>query len=235
MASEIPVFPLVGSRSSRPGSSSPEASALSIIAFATRSLMRAGRILALELRVEADARMGRKAGQLDERRVADRLEERRSQRALAARHRRQEDHGRALAHRRVEALERAHVFAVQVDVDEGGDPVAVLEHLVAEAREAVGEIAEHLAERSAGGLDLARAADLVSQRRRDADADHCVTWAARAGAELDVVDVVGDGRVVAADRALRVAAQRDLGELRLEGVEEEQPADRAARRSRAPA
>ena len=39
MASEMPVFPLVGSSSSRPGSSSPEASALSIIALATRSLI----------------------------------------------------------------------------------------------------------------------------------------------------------------------------------------------------
>src|SRR5687768_13387746 len=39
MASEMPVLPLVGSSSSRPGSSSPEASAASIIAFATRSLI----------------------------------------------------------------------------------------------------------------------------------------------------------------------------------------------------
>ena len=38
-ASEMPVLPLVGSSSSRPGSSSPEASAASIIAFATRSLI----------------------------------------------------------------------------------------------------------------------------------------------------------------------------------------------------
>src|SRR2546423_7953759 len=35
----MPVFPLVGSSSRRPGSSSPEASAASIIAFATRSLI----------------------------------------------------------------------------------------------------------------------------------------------------------------------------------------------------
>ena len=39
MASEMPVLPLVGSSSSRPGSSSPEASASSIIFFATRSLI----------------------------------------------------------------------------------------------------------------------------------------------------------------------------------------------------
>ena len=35
----MPVFPLVGSSSRRPGSSSPDASALSIIALATRSLI----------------------------------------------------------------------------------------------------------------------------------------------------------------------------------------------------
>src|SRR5690349_14690936 len=35
----MPVLPLVGSRSSRPGSSSPDSSAASIIAFATRSLI----------------------------------------------------------------------------------------------------------------------------------------------------------------------------------------------------
>src|SRR6266487_4140303 len=38
-AREIPVLPLVGSSSSRPGSSSPDASAASIIALATRSLI----------------------------------------------------------------------------------------------------------------------------------------------------------------------------------------------------
>src|SRR2546423_15195366 len=35
----MPVLPLVGSSSSRPGCSSPDASAVSIIAFATRSLI----------------------------------------------------------------------------------------------------------------------------------------------------------------------------------------------------
>ncbi len=46
----------------------------------------------------------------------------------------------------------------------------------------------------------------------------------RAGscAELDVVDVLGDRRVVAANRALRVAADRDLVPRRVERVEEQQ-------------
>ena len=47
----------------------------------------------------------------------------------------------------------------------------------------------------------------------------------RALAELDVVDVLGDRRAVAADRARRVAAERDLGEGAGERVEEEQATD----------
>ena len=43
-------------------------------------------------------------------------------------------------------------------------------------------------------------------------------------AELDVVDVLGDRRVVAADRALGVAAHGDLVERRSERVEEQEPA-----------
>src|SRR5260221_14094051 len=42
-------------------------------------------------------------------------------------------------------------------------------------------------------------------------------------AELDVVDVLGDGRVLAADRAGWVALHDPLVECRVEGVEEEQP------------
>ena len=103
-------------------------------------------------------------------------------------------------------------------------PVAVLEHLPAEAGEALGEVGEHVAHGRAAGFDLARAADLGAQRGRDANPDH-VTPSWPALAELDVVDVVGDGRVVAADRALGVAAEADLRELRLERVEEEQAAD----------
>src|SRR5207248_665721 len=47
----------------------------------------------------------------------------------------------------------------------------------------------------------------------------------RSGAELHVVDVIGDRRVLAADRARRIAADRDLVELGRERVEQEQPTD----------
>src|SRR4029077_18646669 len=44
-------------------------------------------------------------------------------------------------------------------------------------------------------------------------------------AELDVVDVLSDARIVAADRAVRAALDLHLVELRRERVEEQQPAD----------
>src|SRR5215204_5020750 len=43
-------------------------------------------------------------------------------------------------------------------------------------------------------------------------------------AELDLVDVIGDGGILSADGTRGVAAQGNLGESRLEGVEEEEPA-----------
>src|SRR5438128_9975699 len=48
-------------------------------------------------------------------------------------HRGQEDHGLALAHGSVEAVERAHVLAFDVDVEERRD-LAVVEELLAEPR-----------------------------------------------------------------------------------------------------
>src|SRR3972149_4151355 len=114
-------------------------------------LDRAGRVLALELRVDLDVRARREPLELDERRAADQVEhagrderatpggrrpaERREpagrdERAppggrLAAGHRREEDHGRALADRCIETLERPDVLVVQVHVDEGRDVPAV--------------------------------------------------------------------------------------------------------------
>src|ERR671918_2400595 len=120
--------------------------------------------------------MRREARQLDERRAADGLEERRREGLLAAGHGGEQDHGRALAHGRVEALHRAHVLAVDVDVHERRDAVAALEHLPAQAGEALGEVGEHVAQRSAVRLDLARAADLRAEGGWDADAGHDVTW-----------------------------------------------------------
>ena len=68
----MPVFPLDGSRIVRPRRSSPER--LGGVEHRERDaiLDRAGRVLRLELREQADAGSGRQVRQLDERRVADR-------------------------------------------------------------------------------------------------------------------------------------------------------------------
>src|SRR6266542_5854732 len=55
-----------------------------------------------------------------------------------------------------------------------------------------------------------------------------VPWSCRlpcARAELDVVDVLRDRRMLAADRAVRIATELDLVELGRQRVEEQQPAD----------
>src|SRR5262249_36324712 len=51
----------------------------------------------------------------------------------------------------------------------------------------------------------------------------CVRWPPCA--EFDVVDVLGDRRVLAADRAARVAAEGDRVEVCRQGIEEERPSD----------
>ena len=95
-------------------------------------LDRAGRVLALELRVDAH-RPGREAGQLDERRVPDEVEEARSGRLAPAGHGGQENHGGAVD-AGLEPVERAHVLAAEVDVHERREP-AVLEELRFERRD----------------------------------------------------------------------------------------------------
>src|SRR5262249_44850574 len=97
---------------------------------------------------------------------------------LATGHGREQDDLRALGHRGLEALARADVLAADVRVHERRE-IAVLVDLGLQARKAVRQVVEHLAEGRAGGLDLALAVRLGAQRRRDADDGH---WAARAGA-----------------------------------------------------
>src|SRR5229473_6068933 len=119
-ASEMPVFPLVGSSSSRPGCNSPDASAASIIAFATRSLIDpVGFSPSSFAYMRTDgfgvSRLSSTSGVLptSERRLS-------ATRGLctAAGHGREQDDCRAERNRRLEAVERAHVFALDVDVHE---------------------------------------------------------------------------------------------------------------------
>src|SRR5947208_10430386 len=86
-------------------------------------------------------------------------------------HRREQDDRRRLAHRRVEAVARAHVLAVDVDVDERPD-LALAVDALAERRDAHAEVLEELADGRAGGLDLARAARLGAEHRGDAHDAH---------------------------------------------------------------
>ena len=90
---------------------------------------------------------------------------------LAAGHGGEQDHGRAPLDGRVEAVQHAHVLALDVHVDERRDLV-VADELSAERREAVHEVIEELADVRAIGGNLARAADLLAQHRGDADFAH---------------------------------------------------------------
>ena len=119
--------------------------------------------------------MRREARQLDQRRRPDQVEHRGSEDSLAACHRRQEDDGRSLGDRRVQALEGAGVLVVDVDVHERCDLAPVLEHLASKPGEANGQVAEHVAQSLAGGLDLAGASDLGAQSGWDPDAGHAIT------------------------------------------------------------
>ena len=69
------------------------------------------------------------------------------------------------------AVERADVLAVDEDVHERRE-LAVVEELRAERRIARDEVVEHVADGLAVRLELARAADLGAQRRRDANGGH---------------------------------------------------------------
>ena len=71
----MPVLPDVGSRIVWPGAIAPFSSASSIMRARDAILDRAGRVVGLELGPDAHARLGREPLELDERRVADRLDD----------------------------------------------------------------------------------------------------------------------------------------------------------------
>src|SRR4029079_18766753 len=132
----MPVLPLVGSSSSRPGSSSPDASAASIMALATRSLIEpVGFWPSSFAYMRTDAfgvtRFSSRSGVLPTRSSRSPA----TVRLGATGHRRQEDHGGPELHRRVEPIQGAHVLALDVHVHERRDLV-VLHELRAQAGEA---------------------------------------------------------------------------------------------------
>src|ERR1700730_9073871 len=141
-ASEMPVFPLVGSSSSRPGCNSPDASAASIIALATRSLIEpVGFSPSSFAYMRTDgfgvSRLSSTSGVLptSERRLSA------TSGLGTAGHGREQDHRRAKRNRCLEAVECAHVLALDVDVHERGD-IVVLHELRAQTGKAGHQVVE---------------------------------------------------------------------------------------------
>src|SRR6058998_1883853 len=106
----MPVLPLVGSSSSRPGSSSPAA----IMALATRSLIEPVGFwpssFAYSRTPGGASRASSTRGVFPTRSRTDGAS------ALATRHRGQQDHLGVVAHGGVEPVQRADVLAIDVDV-----------------------------------------------------------------------------------------------------------------------
>src|SRR5581483_3858072 len=162
----MPVLPLVGSSSARPGSSSPDASAASIIASATRSLIDPVGLAPSSFAYSCTPAFG--ASRVSSTSGVSPIRSRTlGASLLATRHRGEQDHRRALADGRLELVERADVLAVDVDV-------RVLE-LPLEAGEAGGEVVEELADGRAAGGHLALAADGGPQGGGDAHLRHACT------------------------------------------------------------
>ena len=92
-------------------------------------------------------------------------------RALATGHRRQENHRRAGRHFGLEPVERAHVLALDVDVDERRD-VTILDELRAQSRKTSQQVLEQITNVVALGCDLALAVRVDAERRWDPDDAH---------------------------------------------------------------
>src|SRR5215218_5431616 len=168
----MPVLPLVGSSSFRPGSSTPAASASSIIALATRSLIEPVGFWPSSLayswtvseRLAAAASRGSSISGVQptvsssDGRVSVGL-------AQPTGDSRKQDDRLALGDRRVQALARADVLAAHVHVHEARE-IPVLEDAGAERGEAGDDVGENRTHRPAAGLDHGFAAGLGAKRRR---------------------------------------------------------------------
>src|SRR5436190_17892687 len=169
----MPVFPLVGSSSPRPGSSSPAASAVSIIERATRSLIDPVGFSPSSFAYRptsglGDSRVSSTSGVLPIRsRMLGAV-------TLATGHSRQQDDGVALGDLRLEAAAGANVLALDVDVHERRQ-LLVLEQLSAQRGELAHQVVEQFADVLALGQHLALAVGLGAQRGGDPDDAHAPT------------------------------------------------------------
>src|SRR6185312_10948962 len=92
--------------------------------------------------------------------------------SAAAGHCGEDDQGVALPHRRLEAVEHAHVLVVEVDVDVAVELALGGEELRARLRVGRREVVEHLADGRALGGDFLLAADGRPQHGWDLDGGH---------------------------------------------------------------
>src|SRR5919198_1016478 len=179
----MPVLPLVGARSSRPASSSPEASAVSIMVLAIRSLIEPVGFWPSSFAYSRTSPSGRSSTSgvfpISSRRLAAVLS--------STGHRGEQDDRGAGADLGVEPVARAHVLALDVDVHEGRE-VVVLDQLRPERGEAADQVVEQLADGVAVRLDLPLAADLLAERGRDPNLRHAAALDPRVlgeGAQTD--------------------------------------------------
>src|SRR5438067_221956 len=171
-ASAMPVLPDVGSRSSRPGSSSPTASAAPIIARATRSLIEPVGFWPSSFAYSRTDGFGARRGSSTSGVLPTSSRREPAVWGLEPTgHRGEQDDRGTVVDRRVEPVERPNVLSLDVDVHERRD-VVVLDELRPQPREAGHEIVEQLAHGVAVGGHLARAADLTAQHGRNPDQAH---------------------------------------------------------------
>src|SRR2546423_3600257 len=111
----MPVLPLVGSSSSRPGSSTPRASASSTIASATRSLIEPVGFWPSSFAYKRTLGLGERRGSSTSG-VLPTRSRRLDARRLATGHGGQQNHRVALGDRRLVAVAGADVLAADVDV-----------------------------------------------------------------------------------------------------------------------
>src|SRR5712691_4048552 len=237
IASAMPVLPLVGSRITRsvPGYSSPCASAASNIARAMRSLTDPDGLAPSSLAQIRTPAVGLKLGSstngvlpmarsivVSERTAVSVIVE-----ALAASHRGQDRDYVVFGDRCLEPIQVAHVFVVQIDVDEVALRAAGLEQMTSEPRVAPIDVDDQLAQGRALGGDAALAPDAGPKHGRNTYVGHqrSAQRGDRRAAERLVVDQLVDGRIVTAQRAIGVARDLDLAELHAQAVEQHQPVD----------
>src|SRR3954453_10850968 len=194
MASEMPVFPLVGSRIVSPGLSSPSFSAASIIEIAARSLIEPVGLWSSSLAQSRTSGVGDRLGS-PTRGVPPRESTSEANRAMgsAARDRREDRHRVAVLDLGVQGAGEADVLVVDVDVDEAVQLALVGHEAVLQAGVLAVEVVDERAQGVAAALDGLLAAGVGAQDGRDPDLDgHDV----RFSSWTTVVECIGARRAV---------------------------------------